>query len=690
MLKIDRIILSTVLALTLVHAEASEVAVYAKEVHQEQGNLVANDGVVVEHDGSLFRAQRAKYNKDKNSILLQGDVTLIEKSGKRIRAKELTVNLDDNRVVFKDFFTMGKDHIWISSTDGEKKENKIKVENALFSSCDVNDPDWMLGFNKAIYDTESEVIKFYDAKVYVKKVPVFYFPYLYIPLSKERRSGFLYPDYGLRDNEGYYYRQPYFWNISRSQDLTVDAQILTKRGYGLSATYRFYHAKDAFGSLRVGYYKDKKSFVDEERLIHDKHYGVEFNYLNGSVIDSLAKSGYENKLYINGVYFNDGEYFNLSATPLSHHKLGSYFDSKLNYYIHKRNSFYVGLTSDYYKSTVKKNNDDTIQILPQLQFHLPFTSVVSNSIHYSFDATVTNLTRKNGTKAIKSVIKAPLNAHFSLFNNYLDLDIAEELQMSAYKFTNVPQEHKKYERISLNHKISLSTDLTKIYDSGIHTLMLSAVYTKSNKLSENSMKYSDIPIELKEDFVDNLAYEHKIALRAHQTWNSYSSGLSIDHILESSYDLENKKFNNIENTLSISYGNWSLSSFLDYSIDAKKLREIHNRVSYGNGKYGFSLGYLWNKDYHSFETLTKQLTLRSYYKYSDRLKFYAGADYDLHYKSLRKWGISTDYNRKCWAIKFTFGQDIRPVLKSNGESSIKNNYFSFNFTILPFGISYGR
>jgi len=690
MLKIDRILLSTVLALTLVHAEAKDVAVYAKEVHQDHGNMIANDGIVVEYDGSLFRAKNAKYNKEKNSLLLQGDVILIDKSGKRVRAKELTVNLDNNHVVFKDFFTLGKDHIWISSKIGEKDENIIKAQNALFSSCQIDNPDWMLGFEKAIYDTKAKVIKFYDAKVYVKKIPVFYFPYLYLPLSKERRSGFLSPDFGILEDQGFYYVQPYFWNISPSQDLEIDPQIITKRGYGLSATYRFYHAKDAFGTIRAGFYKDKKSFVKKENLIHNKHYGIEVDYINGSLIDSLAKSGYENKLYLNGVYFNDGDYFNWSRSALSHYKIGSYYDSKLNYYIQKKDSFYVGLTSDYYKSTVKEHNDDTIQILPELQFHLPFANLASKYVYYSLDATVSNLTRKEGTKAIKSVIKAPLYTHFTLLNSYLNLDISEELQMSAYRFSNVLLKNKKYNRVSLNHKVALSTDLTKVYESGVHTLMLSAVYTKSNKLSESWMKYDEIPADLKQDFVDALAYKHQIALRAHQMWSSNSSNFSVDHILESDYSFEKKKLQNLENTLEFSYGNWSFYSFLSYSFEVKKIREIHNELSYSNGKYGLSLGYLWNKDYDDFTTLTKQLTWNAYYKYSDRLKFSADANYDLSYKTLRKWSVTTDFNRKCWAVSFSFGQDIRPVLKANGESSIKNNYFSFNFTILPFGISYGR
>jgi len=442
MVKINKIILSTVLAVTLTQAGVKDIEVYAKEVVTHKQDVTVNDGVVVQYDGSLFKANRAKYIASEKKLILQDNVTLIDKSGKRINASELTLNLENNHILFKDFFTLGKDNIWLSSTEGSKKENVIITKNAMFSSCEVDNPDWMLGFKKAVYNTASKEIEFYDAKVYVKKVPVLYFPYIYIPLSNERRSGFLYPRFSISGKEGILYRQPYFLNINPSQDLEITPQIMTKRGYGLTTTYRFYHEKDAFGTLRVGYFKDKKSYVKRENLLHDKHYGVEFNYVNESLIDSFSKTGLENKLYVNSAFFNDGEYFSLQEEALSHHKLGSYYDSRLNYYI-KNDSFYSGVNFHYYKSTARKNNDDTIQILPQLQFHLPFTSIINSNIHYSFDAVISNLTRKSGTKAQKATIKLPLYAHIPLLNNYLNLNITEELELDAYKLMNVPTKYKK-------------------------------------------------------------------------------------------------------------------------------------------------------------------------------------------------------------------------------------------------------
>lgn len=694
MFKFNKIILSVILAATLAQAESKEakdIEVYAKEVQQNNGDAIINDGVVVEYDGSIFRADRAKYQPDKNYLILNDNVILIDKSGKRIRAEELTLNLDNNHIVFKDFFTLGKDNIWISSTNGKKEENIITTKNAMFSSCQVDNPDWMLGFNKAIYDTKSEEIRFYDAKVYVKKVPVFYFPYLYIPLSKERRSGFLYPQFSILENEGYLYRQPYFLNISKSQDLEIAPQIMTERGYGVVGTYRFYHAKDAFGTIRAGYFKDKASYAKKEDLLNDYHYGAEVNYLNKSLIDQLSKNGYENQLYLNSAYFNDGDYFNLQSqrSLLSHHKLGSYYDSRLNYYI-KSDSVYSGVNFHYYKSTTSSNNDSTLQILPQLQFHLPFNKLISDNIYYSFDAVISNITRKEGTKALEATLKAPLFAHFSLLNNYLNLNITEELQLNAYKFINTSSEENKYARISANHKVELSTDLTNVYNGGVHSLMLSAIYTKSNTINEKWMEYESIASDLKQDFVDDLAYESKIALRLHQKWKPIKGELTVDHILEANYYTNSKEFKNIDNSIYLKYDKWSLNSFVGYSLEKHKISKISSSLGYGNGKIGFNLGYLWNKDFNSLETLSKQLTLRSYYKYSDRLSFNAAADYDLVSKNLSKWGISTDINRKCWAVNFSFGQDIRPVVKASGNSSIKNNYFAFTFTILPFGISYGR
>ena len=686
MLKISKSL--AVLLLASGFSYAQEVEVFAKEVVQQGDVANLYGGVVVEYKGDLLSGKSATYNREKNILVIKDSVSYLPQSGKKIRANELVVNLNNDHIKFRDFFEIDKEDVWISSVVAKKEEKKYKFLNALFSSCNVSNPDWIVGFNKAIYDTSDKTLHLKDAKVYVKDIPVFYFPYLYIPLSKERRSGFLRPKFGNIQDEGILYNQPYFWAIAPNQDLEIDAQIRTKRGYGVYATYRFYHDKDAHGAIKAGYFKDKQSYTDEYNLKYNKHYGIEAEYVNESLIDSLAKGEWENKLYFNGIEFSDGDYVNLQVDErLEHFKVGTYYESRLNYFI-KNNYFYSGINFRYFKSDNKVDNDDTIQILPRVDFHLPYTNLIFNNLSYLLDASLTNYTREEGTKALKLKLKVPIELHFSLFNNYLSLNLSEELESTGYDFYNVPIEEKKYSSIVANHKIELSSEVSKIYDSGIHTALFSLIYTKSNIVSEDWMKYDEIPQDLKRDFVDSIPFDSKLTFRTHQFWKGFNK-LYIDYILEAHYYIKESKLRDLDQEVDIRYKNWRFYSSIGYSFLYNETTGIYNKISYDNKKYGLSLAYLWKKDYLSLETTTKELSVDGYYKYDDSLSFRASADYNLQDDHVKGWEVGTNLNRKCWSIDFRFGQSIRPVIKKDGsQSSIKNNYIGVELTILPFGISY--
>jgi len=690
MFKINRSIIVAVLFGNLLFAQTTnEIEVYANSVVDHGNNAEITGGVVIEYKGDLLSAKSAKYDKANNRLILNDSVTIIGKSGKRINAKELTVNLDNDHIKFKDFFEIDKEDIWISSTKAKQEENIYNLQNALFSSCDVNNPDWMVGFDKAVYDTKTKMLKLSDAKVYIKDIPVFYFPYIPLYLGKERKTGLLRPVWGNINDEGYLYEQPFFWAISKSQDLEINPQIRTKRGSGLYLTYRFVHAKDAKGTIKAGYFKDKLSYTNKYNLKYKKHYGVEIDYTNGSVIDSLSTDGYENKLYLNGIYFSDGDYVGLQINRLNHYKIGSYYDSRANYFI-RNNYFYSGIGFRYFKSDNSVNNDNTIQILPNLHFHIPYTNILFNNLSYSADLAVTNYTRKEGTKALRVKLKAPLEMHFSMFNNYLNLNIAEEIESSGYDFYNVPIDQKKYSSIVMNHKIELASELTKVYDSGIHTMLNSVTFTKSSLMSDEWMKYSEIPQNLKNDFIDDIPFASKLTFRTHQFWQSFAKkGLNIDYILEAHYYFKEHKLRDLTQEFSIDYKNWSIYSQIGYSFLHKKTTGIYNKLGYDNNKYGLFLSYLWKKDYLSLETVSKDLGVDGYYNFNDNLKLRASASYDLKNKNLKNWEIGSNYNKHCWDLDISFGEDIRPVIKSDGSrGSISNNYIKAQITILPFGFSY--
>jgi len=89
----------------------------------------------------------------------------------------------------------------------------------------------------------------------VKDTPVFWIPYLILPLKTKRQTGFLFPKMGRSTISGFKFVQPFFWATGRSTDMTIALGTYSAKGlrgewegryatYGGSATGNVYYQKD--------------------------------------------------------------------------------------------------------------------------------------------------------------------------------------------------------------------------------------------------------------------------------------------------------------------------------------------------------------------------------------------------------------------------------------------------------------
>ncbi len=90
----------------------------------------------------------------------------------------------------------------------------------------------------------------------IKNIPVFYLPFMRIPIKRERSTGFLFPKFGPNSAKGFFVEIPFFWAISRSQDLTLALKTYASRGFGGSAEYRYVLSPRARGTLRSNVFHD--------------------------------------------------------------------------------------------------------------------------------------------------------------------------------------------------------------------------------------------------------------------------------------------------------------------------------------------------------------------------------------------------------------------------------------------------
>jgi lipopolysaccharide assembly outer membrane protein LptD (OstA) len=68
--------------------------------------------------------------------------------------------------------------------------------------------------SEVIHDREEQVAEIWNARFKLGPVPVFYSPYLQLPVGDKRRSGFLIPNAKYSTTNYFEFYLPYYWNIA--------------------------------------------------------------------------------------------------------------------------------------------------------------------------------------------------------------------------------------------------------------------------------------------------------------------------------------------------------------------------------------------------------------------------------------------------------------------------------------------
>ncbi len=90
----------------------------------------------------------------------------------------------------------------------------------------------------------------------VNEAPLFWVPYLIIPLKTKRQTGFLFPRFGFSD-EGFTFVQPFFWAIGRSADMTIGLGEFAGRGGRVEWEGRYSLGERSAGIANAYYLKDQ-------------------------------------------------------------------------------------------------------------------------------------------------------------------------------------------------------------------------------------------------------------------------------------------------------------------------------------------------------------------------------------------------------------------------------------------------
>ncbi|WP_308328170.1 LptA/OstA family protein, partial [Enterobacter chuandaensis] len=197
------------------------------------------------------------------------------------------LNTKDTNVWEGDYQMVGRQGRGKADLMKQRGENRYTIlENGSFTSCLPGSNTWSVVGSEVIHDREEQVAEIWNARFKLGPVPVFYSPYLQLPVGDKRRSGFLIPNAKYSTTNYFEFYLPYYWNIAPNMDATITPHYIHKRGNVMWENEFRYLTQAGAGLMELDYLPSDKVFQDEHPKEGDKHRWL-FFWQHAGVMDKV-------------------------------------------------------------------------------------------------------------------------------------------------------------------------------------------------------------------------------------------------------------------------------------------------------------------------------------------------------------------------------------------------------------------
>lgn len=233
------------------------------------------------------------------------------------------VHYDDNQVILKgpkgwsnlntkdtniwegDYQMVGRQGRGKADLMKQRGENRYTIlENGSFTSCLPGSDTWSVVGSEVIHDREEQVAEIWNARFKLGPVPVFYSPYLQLPVGDKRRSGFLIPNAKYSTNNYFEFYLPYYWNIAPNMDATITPHYMHRRG-GIMWENEFRYLTQAGAGLMEFDYLNSDKVYEDENPKDDNSRRWLFYWRHSGVMDQVWRFNVDYTKVSDSSYFRD-------------------------------------------------------------------------------------------------------------------------------------------------------------------------------------------------------------------------------------------------------------------------------------------------------------------------------------------------------------------------------------------------
>jgi LPS-assembly protein len=215
-----------------------DITVYARTQEKTKDRVFLSGDVEVRYKELRLFADRVEIDTKTKDCVATGKVT-IQLTGESVSAEEVFINLETREGKLIKADGMVQPTIFYHAASIERKAgNLYELLKAQITSCAQPVPRWRFDASRANF-RKDDYVEMWNAVFRIKKVPLFYMPYMRYPVGRDRATGFLIPRIGWSGPKGFTYEQGFYWAIARNMDATLNLEYYAARGLGGGLNFRY-------------------------------------------------------------------------------------------------------------------------------------------------------------------------------------------------------------------------------------------------------------------------------------------------------------------------------------------------------------------------------------------------------------------------------------------------------------------
>lgn len=702
--------------------------------HVESDRLEAINGDKAIYSGDvrvtqgikIILADNVTLHQQENIVVAEGNVNFSDGQIKSV-SERATNNLTTDEMTLENtnyefLCEQGRgEAVYIANTGKAVYE----IEDGSITSCPIGDNAWRLRASSIDVDQNKEEATFYNPRFEIQSVPVFYLPYLTVPIGDTRKTGFLYPTVSYGSSDGFEFEIPVYWNLAPEYDLKTTFKHMKERGTQLNSEFR-YLSDFGSGMIKSEYLPDDKKYPEK-----GKRWGAQLNHSGIFQESWLFEIDYSK--------VGDIEYFtDVNGSGIGNREDGQLLQEGQATY-RSQNWDASVLVRDFQILTNSKNNLP-YRLLPQLEYnyyapdvteYLDF-DLISHVSLFDTDAkgkpSATRIHVEPGITIPVGNTWGTWTTEARLLGTYYQQDL-DGVDTTSDKYKDLEKSVSRVIPEFRSHAgIVLERD-TKVIGNYTQTLEPQVQYLYVPKEDQNNIGLYDTTL-LQTDYyglfrsrkysgVDRIAAANQVSYGASSRFfdDEYKERLNVSFGQIFYIDKDTKQHLTLDTKdKNSNYSSWAVEvdfnyddylfyhGGVQYDIDTTAMQLANSTI-----EYRFSGGYIQTnyryvtKEYiedtvdFNVGSITKdgisQAGLLGSYKISRKWSASAQYFYDLTTEENLEWLAKLNYKSDCWYIGFTYSNQLRrwegDYINTSNATPVYEKNFGFNFGIVGFGTNIG-